>query len=453
MSLLCSISSYTAYIFISGMQLANQTLYLAIFIVLVGLMARFLATRDDDRTQFKVLYWPAGLSFLALSMLAFFLVPWGGKFVLAAANILLIAGMINISLLFSFWNKSNTKITIVMIGFVFLASSLGYIHLQYFGNTIERIHLMNVFLGSLCVWQIISLKQLLGRDDAYQIKFLIGAVVFQLGTRIARSIFLIVHPNVNLQSLYQEDSWGFALRVASILAMVTICILISNYYLEKLWHEYRKSSYAIQDGMLNSLNALSMVRDNETGNHILRTKSYVRALAERLRVSGLYGAELTEKSIEDLVKAAPLHDIGKVGIPDTILRKAGSLTDDEWLIMKTHAALGQDVLTAAKLQDAKHTHVLDAAIKIAGCHHENWDGSGYPLGLKGEEIPLAAQLMSLADTYDALVSERVYKTKWSHEEACEEITRLKGKRFNPIIVEAFLQEKDHFLKISEMYGD
>ena len=205
--------------------------------------------------------------------------------------------------------------------------------------------------------------------------------------------------------------------------------------------------------MLNSLNALSMVRDNETGNHILRTKNYVRALAERLKASGAYREELTEKTIEDLVKAAPLHDIGKVGIPDTILRKAGSLTDEEWDIMKTHATLGQDVLTAAKLQDAKHTHVLDAAIKIAGCHHENWDGSGYPLGLKGDEIPLAAQLMSLADTYDALVSERVYKKKWSHEEACQEIIQLKGKRFNPRIVEAFLQEKDHFLRISEMYGD
>lgn len=435
------------------MQLANQTFYLAIFIVLIGLMARFLATKDDDRAQFKVLYWPVGLSFLALSMLSFFLVPWGGKFLLAAANILLIAGMINISLLFSFWNQSNTKATFLIACLVFLATSFGYIHLQYFGSTIERIHLMNSVLGAVCIWQIISLVHLLKKDNAYQIKLLLGVVIFLLSTRIVRSIFLFADPNVALQTLYQEDGWGFALRVASILAMVTICILITNYYLEKLWHEYRKSSYAIQDGMLNSLNALSMVRDNETGNHILRTKNYVRALAERLRVGGAYREELTEKAIEDLVKAAPLHDIGKVGIPDTILRKAGSLTDEEWDIMKTHAALGQDVLTAAKLQDAKHTHVLDAAIKIAGCHHENWDGSGYPLGLKGDEIPLAAQLMSLADTYDALVSERVYKKKWSHDEACREIIQLKGKRFNPRIVEAFLQEKDHFLQISEMYGD
>ena len=121
--------------------------------------------------------------------------------------------------------------------------------------------------------------------------------------------------------------------------------------------------------------------------------------------------------------------------------------------MKTHTNLGRDVLNSAKQKDARNTHVLDAAIQIAGGHHECWDGSGYPLGLKGPEIPLAARLMSLADTYDALVNERVYKGKWSHEEACSEITRLKGVRFDPRVVEAFIQEKDNFLRISEMYGD
>jgi hypothetical protein len=230
------------------MQLANQTFYLAIFIVLVGLMARFLATKDDDRAQFKVLYWPVGLSFLALSMLAFFLVPWGGKIVLAAANILLIAGMINISLLFSFWNKSNTKTTFLIACFVFLATSFGYIHLQHFGSTIERIHLMNGVLGVLCIWQIISLAHLLKKDSAYQIKLLLGVVVFQLGTRIVRSIFLFADLNTNFQTLYQEDGWGFALRVASILAMVTICILITNYYLEKLWHDTAKALMPFKTG-------------------------------------------------------------------------------------------------------------------------------------------------------------------------------------------------------------
>ena len=434
------------------MQLANQTFYIAIFIVLVGLMARFLANKDDDRAQFRVIYWPAGLSFLAASMLGFATAPWGGKLVLTLANLFLVAGIANISLLFSYWNNSLRQTSKFAAGVLVIGSSSIYIYLLYFGVTQDRIHLMNAVLGIFSLWQIVTLIQLLKKDNAYQIKLLLGVELFQLGARIIRS--LIAFGEVTTPgTLYQEGGLAFAMRIASILSIASICILITNYYLEKLWHEYRRSSHAIEDGMLNSLNALSMMRDNGTCNHILRTKNYVRALTERLRASGAYVDQLSKKNIEDMVKAAPLHDIGKVGIPDTILKKPGSLTEEEWEIMKTHAALGQDVLTAAKLKDAKHTNVLDAAIKIAGCHHENWDGSGYPNGLKGEEIPLAARLMSLADTYDALISERVYKKKWTHDEACAEILSLKGKRFDPLIVEAFVQEKDHFIEISQMYSD
>jgi len=435
------------------MQLANQTFYFAAFFVLIGLMARFLANKDDDRAQFRVIYWPAGLSFLSASMLGFACAPWGGKLILALANIFLIAAMANISLLFSFWNGTLNYFNKFAAGTLFIIACVAYLYLQQFGSTQDRIHLMNGVLSIFCIWQIVVLVRLLKKDDAYQIKLLIAVVFFQLATRMVRSLLSFNESSMPIATLYHESGLAFGLRIAAILSVVTICILITNYYMEKLWHEYRLSSHAIEDGMLNSLNALSMVRDNETGNHILRTKNYVRALAERLKASGIYQGELSEKSIDDMVKAAPLHDIGKVGIPDTILQKPGSLSADEWQIMKTHAELGHDVLTAAKLQDAKHTHVLDAAIKIAGCHHENWDGSGYPHGLKGLEIPLAARLMSLADTYDALVSKRVYKKEWSHDEACEEITRLKGKRFDPLIVEAFIQEKDHFLRISEMYSD
>jgi HD-GYP domain-containing protein (c-di-GMP phosphodiesterase class II) len=392
------------------------------------------------------------LGFLAASILGFATAPWGGKIVLTLANLFLLAGIANISLLFSFWNDSLKQSSKFAAGILFIGASISYIYLLYFGNVQERIHLMNAVLSIFCIWQIVALTQLLKKDNAYQIKLLLGVELFQLGTRILRSLIAFSEES-NPGTLFQEGGLAFAMRIASILAIATICILITNYYMEKLWHEYRRSSRAIEDGMLNSLNALSMVRDNETGNHILRTKNYVRALAERLSSNGTYVDQLSKRNIEDIVKAAPLHDIGKVGIPDTILQKPGSLTEDEWQIMKTHAALGQDVLTAAKLKDAKHTHVLDAAIKIAGGHHENWDGSGYPKGLKGEEIPLAARLMSLADTYDALISERVYKKKWTHDEACAEILSLKGKRFDPVIVEAFMQEKDHFIQISQMYSD
>ena len=152
-------------------------------------------------------------------------------------------------------------------------------------------------------------------------------------------------------------------------------------------------------------------------------------------------------------KAAPLHDIGKVGIPDGILKKEGGLTEEEWGIMKTHASLGQNVLSAAQMGDVQHAGVLDVAIEIAGSHHENWDGSGYPRGLKGFEIPLSARIMALADMYDALVSERVYKHKWTHEQAYEEIVGNKGKRFDPLVVEAFVHDSDYFNEIANRYSD
>jgi response regulator RpfG family c-di-GMP phosphodiesterase len=293
----------------------------------------------------------------------------------------------------------------------------------------------------------------LKKEGAYQIKLLIFVEVFQLSTRILRSAFLIANPDMALPSLYQEDILGFSLRIASFLANLVVCILITNYYLEKLMQEHQTSAHAIEDGMLHSLNALSMVRDNETGNHILRTKQYVEMIANRLREMGIYKSELTQSSICEMSKAAPLHDIGKVGIPDNILKKNGPLSEEEWVIMKTHASLGEDVLRAAKVEDARHTKVLDTAIKIAGGHHESWDGSGYPRGLSGHDIPLPARIMALADMYDALVSERVYKGRWTHEQACAEICSLKGSRFDPAIVDAFLAEKEGFAQIAELYKD
>lgn len=143
------------------MQLANQTFYIAIFIVLVGLMARFLANKDDDRAQFRVIYWPAGLSFLAASMLGFATAPWGGKIVLAFANLSLLAGIANISLLFSFWNDSLRRSTKLIGGALIIASSLAYLYLLILGTTQDRIHLMNAVLSIFCIWQIATLIQLL----------------------------------------------------------------------------------------------------------------------------------------------------------------------------------------------------------------------------------------------------------------------------------------------------
>jgi hypothetical protein len=415
------------------MQLANQTFYLSILIVLLGLMAGFLSRQDGYRTAKLTLYWPLSLLFLSTSMGSFFIASWGSKFFLALANISLIGGVICISLLFRSWREPISRNVRLMAGYAFLLSTAIYLYLLFNGTTNSRIYLLNSILIFASCWQLLELVRLVGRKvKAYQIKVLMGIEIAEIIVRLMRSAHLYFYTEANLGSLYQEGAIGFSLRVASILLLVMTCVLITNYYLEILWQEQRNNARSIESGMLQSLNALSMVRDNETGNHILRTQSYVKKLAQRLRDMGIYVSELSENAIERMTKAAPLHDIGKVGIPDGILKKEGSLTPEEWAVMQTHAALGENVLNAAKLDDNQHAKVLDVAIQIAGSHHENWDGSGYPRGLKGEEIPLAARIMALADMYDALVSERVYKRKWTHEEACEEILKNKGKRLSLI---------------------
>jgi response regulator RpfG family c-di-GMP phosphodiesterase len=204
--------------------------------------------------------------------------------------------------------------------------------------------------------------------------------------------------------------------------------------------------------LLSTLNALALARDNETGNHIIRTQHYVKALALRLRKMGHYKNELNDCAVELLLKAAPLHDIGKVGIPDHILHKPGPLTEDEWAIMKTHPTIGMTVLQSSN-EESPEMAIMAIALQIAGGHHEHWDGCGYPNGLKGLAIPLAARIMSVADMYDALVSERVYKKEWTHEEAAQEIILNKGVRFDPFVVDAFITEQAKFQNIDKKYRD
>lgn len=241
--------------------------------------------------------------------------------------------------------------------------------------------------------------------------------------------------------------WGF-LIIDSLIFIAIIDSIIRLFSLNE-----KNKAQALEGQMLSSLNALAKARDNETGNHIIRTQLYVKNLALRLRNMGYYENELSNQSIDLLYKAAPLHDIGKVGIPDDILLKPGRLNDAEWEIMKTHTTIGEAVLSSAENEFKDENGVIEKAVKIAGGHHEKWDGSGYPRGISGVEIPLAARIMSVADIYDALVSERVYKKGWTHKEAIQEIISHKGTYFDPLIVEAFIAEQDQFQEISEQYKD
>lgn len=222
---------------------------------------------------------------------------------------------------------------------------------------------------------------------------------------------------------------------------------------KELLNQAIMQSEQTEQQMLNCLNSIALTRDNETGNHIIRTQQYVKIIALRLQAMGLHTEELDEKSIELMFKAAPLHDVGKVGIPDMILKKQGKLTEEEWAIMKTHPEIGESALTAAIKHTDTNKNIISVAIEIAGGHHEKWDGSGYPRGLSGKKIPLAARIMSLADVYDALVSERAYKKGWSHNQAQDLIQDKKSTQFDPDVVDAFMHETEQFRAIAERFKD
>lgn len=203
-----------------------------------------------------------------------------------------------------------------------------------------------------------------------------------------------------------------------------------------------------RDLLITSMMSLLEVRDIESGHHIKRTQLYIKELCQHLRKSGPYMNQMTVERIDNIYRTAPLHDIGKIGIPDSILLKPMGLTEGEYEVMKNHAQHGIDAFSDAdeRLADP---NLLNVAKEIIGAHHEKWDGTGYPQGLSGDEIPLAGRLMALVDVYDALVTERVYKKAYSHERAKEIIMEGRGSHFDPVLVDAFLDLEDVFIDIRE----
>jgi len=216
-----------------------------------------------------------------------------------------------------------------------------------------------------------------------------------------------------------------------------------------------RESQQIQDVSMRALASLAETRDNETGNHIRRTQHYVDLLARRLVAHERFVALRADGIIDLIVKAAPLHDIGKVGIPDQILLKPGALTPEEWRIMRTHTKLGADAIEAALIDEDDQTPLafLHIAMDIAYSHHEKWDGSGYPDRIKGEAIPIPARLMAVADVFDALISRRVYKPALPFDEAADIIRAGRGGHFDPDIVDAFFACYDDCVAIAQRYAD
>lgn len=226
-----------------------------------------------------------------------------------------------------------------------------------------------------------------------------------------------------------------------------------NSYLETEVSKRTSEIAAIQNVTIMVMASLAETRDLDTGNHIRRTQHYVKSLAQKLKTHPKFSGFLTEQAIDTLYRSAPLHDIGKVGIPDSILLKPGRLTPEEFKIMETHTTLGRDAIEHAEKQIGMQVAFLSIAKEIAYHHQEKYDGSGYPTGISGEDIPISARLMAVADVYDALVSRRVYKEPMSHEKAVSIIMEGKNKHFDADIVNAFLELQDEFQAIAALFVD
>lgn len=222
---------------------------------------------------------------------------------------------------------------------------------------------------------------------------------------------------------------------------------------EELAHRDRQV-IATQQATISALCALAEARDNETGNHILRTQHYVQHLAESLREHPRFRDSLDDEVVHMLYRSAPLHDIGKVAIPDAILCKPGKLTPEEWDVMKRHCQAGRDALAqAVGGMEEQDGSFLRYAMEIAYGHHERWDGTGYPQGLSGEDIPLPARLMAVADVYDALISKRVYKPAFTHDQALEIMAQGRGSHFDPDVVDVLLRNPSRFQVIADGFRD
>lgn len=284
-------------------------------------------------------------------------------------------------------------------------------------------------------------------------------------------VFLIISLILVGKRFRQRDRWTITMvliiMVAAILPLILykiytdyigigLCACLCYIYYNDLIQEDIKAELIekqkrisdMQEHIISGLASLIEDRDVETGEHVARTRDYVRALAELAREDGVYADQLTDRFIRLLYELAPMHDIGKIVVSDQILKKPGRLTAEEFETMKKHASAGGAVMMDI-LSGITDEESLSFAGDIAVYHHERWDGSGYPDGLKGEEIPLAARIMAIADVFDALVSERCYKDAIPVEEAFEVIRTESGSHFDPKLVEVFLAHKEVFRKIQK----
>lgn len=285
--------------------------------------------------------------------------------------------------------------------------------------------------------------------------FFISIVAIILIRKYAHSllaIFYILVFSISLLIMFISFQYGICISISYFWVPLLIHFTVLNFVVLYLNDKEQKSYYQelshSHSAALESMVLVAGTKDFETGAHLTRTKEYMKLLAEHMKEHVVYSDTLTQEFIDTIYHASPLHDIGKVGIPDAILQKPGKLNEDEFNTMKNHPEIGMKIIKDAMNSYDKNSF-LQIAYNITFYHHEKWDGSGYPMGLKEEEIPLEARLMALVDVYDALISKRCYKDAYSYERAEEIIINESGKHFDPKIVVAFEKLKDAFKEIAE----
>ena len=222
--------------------------------------------------------------------------------------------------------------------------------------------------------------------------------------------------------------------------------------LDQKIHEKTEEVFHLQNAILSTVADLVEFRDELTGGHVARTRLYLKALIDEMADKGIYTEEVSGWNMDFFLASAQLHDVGKIAIPDLILNKPDKLTPEEFEIMKTHVTVGVDAIEKI-ISKTDEEAFLRHTLYIAGTHHERWDGTGYPIGLKGLNIPLEGRLMAIADVYDALISDRSYKKAYSHEEACRVIIDGAGSHFDPLLIEVFRGVSDEFARISREIED
>lgn len=442
------------------MPYATHTLAINIINLLI-LLALLFPFASRDRLQLLSIvsiYRPLSLICMLISPLLILIAPFttGAVIPIASVSVIWVMSLLALEVRASRNAVPMTALWFSLAIFVFIALVVEWG--WDFGRSIPKnvaqlVSLISLLIG--WIWIEAGLAYEARRKLHYM--FVIFFAVMLAASMATRAWILSFEEHTFETMIFFETDNLFLTRAVSAAALLAISVTLAQLYLDDEWKSELSSRKKAEEGLLMTLCELSSVRDEETGNHIKCTSEFAKSIAQNLRDRSLLEEDGRYDIVDIMRRSAPLHDVGKIGIPDEILKKPGKLDADEWEIMKTHSSIGEEVLKAAVESRSERSgymdRFLDTAVKIAGGHHENWDGSGYPRGLAGENIPQAARIMALADVYDALTSARVYKTSWSHRDAVTEIERLSGVKLDPEVVASFHALEDTFKTIAEKYKD